>query len=49
MRGLFKLEHVRRDDMSVLGEAVMPATSADDPMMHIEAISGLLRLSSLGQ
>ena len=35
---VFKLELVRRDDMSVLGEAVMLPVSAGDPMIYIEAV-----------
>jgi hypothetical protein len=35
---VFKLELVRRDEMSVLGEAVMLPVSADDPMIYIEAV-----------
>ena len=35
---LFKLELVRRHDMSVLAEAVLDPASADDPMAHNEAV-----------
>ncbi len=35
---VFKLELVRRDDATVLGEAVLPPAVAPDPMLHNEVV-----------